>query len=107
MRAGKLRNEARIQANAPTRDASGGEVAAWADQVASWWCELAQVSGGQIFKGKGVHGQATHIASGRYVAGITSDMRVLFGSRIFDIVNAQDVDTRGRELRLELKERGV
>lgn len=107
MRAGKLRNEVRIQANAPTRDASGGELAVWTDHVSSWWCELVQVAGGQIFKGKGVHGQATHVASGRYEAGVTSDMRVLFGARIFDIVNPQSVDNRGRELRLELKERGV
>ncbi len=107
MRAGRLRNEAKIQKSTPTRDASGGEVAAWADQVASWWCELAQVSGGQVFRGHGVHGQATHVAIGRYAAGVTSEMRVTLGARTFDILNAQDFENRGRELRLELKERGV
>jgi SPP1 family predicted phage head-tail adaptor len=107
VRAGQLRNEAKIQSNAPTRDASGGEVDAWADYVAAWWCELEQVSGGQVFRGQGVHGQATHVAIGRYESGVTSEMRVTLGARIFDILNAQNVRNRGRELRLELKERGV
>jgi head-tail adaptor len=109
MRAGRLRNELLIRKPTPiTRDASGGEVQTWADvHVASWWCELVQVAGGQVFRGRGVHGQATHVASGRYEAGVLSEMRAELGARLFDIVRVENVENRGRELRLELKEQGV
>lgn len=108
MRAGRFRNTAAIQANTPTRDAAGGETASWASSVsASWPCELVQVKGGESFRGRIVHAAANFVAVGRYVSGVTSKHRVLLGARAFEILAANNVENRGRELRLDLVERGL
>jgi SPP1 family predicted phage head-tail adaptor len=107
MRAGKLRTAAKIQQNTPTRDSIGGEIASWSDYVATWYCRLEQVKGGQMLRGRVVHAQAELVASGRYVAGVTTKMRVTLGGRILDILAVNNIDSRDRELDLELQERNV
>lgn len=107
MRAGKLRNNVAIQQNTPTRSSSGESIDSWSDFAASWWCELATVSGGETFRSKQVHAQADTLAIGRYVSGVTPQMRVTYGSRTFDILLVDDVEQRHRELRLHLRERGI
>jgi head-tail adaptor len=109
VRAGRRRTEAVIQQNVPTRDAVGGEIEHWAAFVATWWCELVQVQGGETFRGRVVHASANYVASGCYVAGVTPKMRMTIaaGARIFDVLAADDVEGRSRELRLALKERNL
>lgn len=105
MKIGRMRNDAKIQQNTPSRDASGGEVASWSDFLALWWCELIAVRGGETFRGRAVHASADNLAMGRYVAGVTPKMRLVLGTRTFDILWPRDPDGRGIELHLELKER--
>lgn len=107
MRTGKLRNQAAIQSNAPTRDTIGGEAAVWSDFSNPWWCDIIDVSGGELFRGRVVHAQANYRLEGRYVAGVTAKMRVLFGARVFDIMAVANVDNRGRTLQLDARERNV
>ncbi len=107
MRTGKLRNLGKIQVNNPTRDTAGGEVSAWSDFAAAWWFDLVQVKGGEMYRGRVVHAQADYQASGHYVAGVTAKMRVILGSRAFDIMDSENVENRGRELQLDLRERNV
>lgn len=104
MRTGRWRSKLTIQANTPTRDSIGGEVASWATH-ATWWAELVQAKGGEAFRGGVVHAGADSVASGRYITGVTPQMRVTYGSRIFDILNVNNVESRGAELRLDLRER--
>lgn len=105
MRAGRLRQEAAIQANTPTRDGAGGEVASWANTVSPWYCELVQVKGGEAFRGRMVHASAEYVAEGRHVDGVTPRQRLVIGSRAFEILAAHNVEARDRTLRLELRER--
>lgn len=107
MRGGRLRNTAAIEQNTPGQDAIGGESKSWSTYCATWPCELVQVKGGEVFRGKQVHAQANYVAAGRYVAGVTAKMRLTLGSRTFEVLYANDVENRGRELRLELMERAV
>lgn len=107
MRAGRLRNEATIQQTTPTRSSSGAAVDAWTSFVASWWCELVQVSGGEAFRGRQVHANADSVAIGRYASGVTPQMRLTHGGKTYQILAVNDVEKRERELRLELREVGV
>jgi head-tail adaptor len=107
MRAGRLRTELAIEQNTATRDAAGGEVASWGAFLATWWCELNQVNGGETYRGRIVHASANHLAIGRYVAGITPAMRATLAGRVFDILRVESIDNRGAELRLHLAERTV
>ncbi len=106
MRAGKLRNKATIEANTPTQDSMGGEVESWA-AFATWWCELAQVKGGETFRGRVVHAAADLVGVGRHVSGVTPRHRLTLGARVFDILAVNNVENRNRELRLDLKERAL
>ena len=99
--------EATIQSIASTQDAIGGEAKTPSTLVATWYCELVSVKGGEVFRGRQVHGNANYVASGKYVAGVTTKHRLVVGSRTFDILWSNNVDARDRELRLELFERGV
>lgn len=107
MRTGKQRLEATIQSVASGQDAIGGETKTPSTATATWYCELMGVSGGEVFRGKQVHGNAQYVAVGQFVSGITSKHKLVSGSRTFDILRAYDPDGRTRELRLDLLERGV
>ncbi len=107
MRAGRRVNTARIDQNAPTQDAIGGQVKAWSTYCATWPCELEQVKGGETYRGRIVHAAAEFVAVGAHVEGVTPRMRVVLGSRTFEILAANNVRNRNRELRLDLRERGL
>lgn len=107
MRTGRQRTEATIQTIASTQDTIGGEVKTPSTLTATWYCELVQVKGGEAYRGRQVHGQANYLAIGQYVPGVTTKHRLVVGARTFDILASNDVDARGRELRLDLFERGV
>ena len=107
MRSGRQHNEATIQAIASSQDAIGGEVKTASTLVQTWYCELVHVKGGEVFRGRQVHGSANTMAIGQYVDGVTTKHRLLVGARTFDILAVNNVDARDRELRLELLERGV
>ena len=102
-----MRTKAAILAVASGQDTIGGEVKTTSTLCATWPCELVHAKGGEVFRGKQVHGQANYVATGRYVAGVTTKHRVTVGARTFEIMAANDVESRGRELRLDLFERGV
>lgn len=107
MRTGRQRLEATIQTIASGQDAIGGETKTPSTLVATWYCELVGVKGGEVFRGRQVHGNANHVAIGHYVAGVTTKHRLVIGARTFDILWPNNVDNRDRELRLDLFERGV
>lgn len=107
MRAGRLRTTARIEQNTPTRSDSGEAISAWSTFITTWPCELVGAGGGEAFRGRQTHASADHVAIGRYASGVTAQMRVVVGSRTFDILRVDNVGNRYRELRLNLRERGI
>jgi head-tail adaptor len=106
LRLGNMRNLATIEQNTPSQDTIGGTVDSWST-FSTWWCELSHVKGGEAFRGRAVHAAADSLAVGRYLPGVTAQMRVVLGSRTFEILGLDDVDNRGIELRLDLRERRI
>ncbi len=107
MRTGRLRCNAVLQSATASQDAIGGTSLSWGTFLASWWCELHQAKGGEAFRGRVVHAEADHVATGRWVSGVTPRHRMTFNGRTFDIKAADDLDNRNRTLVLHLKERGL
>jgi head-tail adaptor len=107
MRAGRIRNAATIQVNTPSQDTIGGPVDSWATFSDPWWCELVQTKGGEAFRGRAVHASADSVAIGRYLAGVTAQMRLVLGSRTFDVLNVYDHENRHSKLELDLRERRI
>ena len=103
MRAGRLRYQVKIQS--PQKDTSpgGGEVT-WSD-FATVWAAIEPLRGSEFFLSQQVNAEVTGKIVMRYLEGVKPDMRILYGSRVFEIDSILDIAERHRELRLLVKER--
>lgn len=106
MRAGRLRHTLTIEQPSDAQG-SGGDITTTWSTYASVRGELNAVRGGEEFRGHQVHAEADSRLEIRYLAGVTPKMRVTFGSRVFDVLWAGDVEGRGRRLHLDLRERAL
>lgn len=104
MRAGQLRHRVTIQQLGPvTRDAMGGEIATW-NTYAELYAAVEPLEGRELFSAQQVAAEISHRVRIRYHAGVVPKMRVLFGSRVFDIQSAMSIEERGRETHLYCRE---
>jgi len=94
MRAGLLRDYVEIQRNSPTQGNSGELIDSWAT-LAYAWVYIRASSGEEAI--------TTHQIRMRY-RDITHTDRIVFGSRVFDIVNVLDKDGMKRDLIIEARE---
>lgn len=108
MRAGKLRHQVTIQsltAGSPTRKPDGTLDAAWTDAIGNpVAASIDPVTGKESFLAGGHLAEVDHKIRIRYRAGITAKQRVLFGSRVFDILAVLNWEERNKELLLLCKE---
>lgn len=85
MRAGRLRERIQImQIDAPTRGAAGSEVENWS-QFADVPAEVEEISGSELVTLRAAESVVSVRIKIRYLAGVTADMRVHWGSRKFTI----------------------
>ncbi len=103
MKAGKLQHLVTIQDYAVTRDATGGEVKAWATH-AQRWAWMKPLTGSEKYVNQQLIAQVSHEINIRYASGVRPKMRVLYGTRTFDIVAVLDWEEKGTELKLLCKE---
>lgn len=104
MRAGRLRHQITIQGTTETQNSYGEPVTAWTD-FASVRAEITPISGREYFAAQEVRSDVTHRVRLRYLSGVTSQMRIMFGSRIMDIESVINVNERNHELQLMCVER--
>lgn len=98
MRAGRMRHRVTIQAPglAPASE-YGDQATTWAD-VATVWAEVKPLSGRELFAAQAVQGEATVKVTMRYRADLTTAMRLLHGSTIYDIHHVPPVAGRENEM---------
>jgi SPP1 family predicted phage head-tail adaptor len=103
--AGKYKHKVTFQRLAETQDSYG--------EVTSDWVDAFEIKAG-IFPNSGrdvqgqyvIQGEVSHRVHIRYIKGVDSEMRILFGNRVFDIVSPPiDFQERHLELQLLCKER--
>lgn len=84
MRAGRLRHVITIQQATETRDSVGAIIRTWAtyDTVRA---SIEPLNGREYFNASQVQAEVSTRIRVRYLDGLTSKMRILFGSRIYDI----------------------
>ena len=102
MRAGKLRHRITIQQYAlgsPQRNASGELDGSWTAYL-TVSASVDPVSGREPWLAQAHLSEVSHKVHIRYRAGITHDMRVLYGSRVFEIKAVLNFEERNRELLL-------
>lgn len=100
---GDLRKRVTIQAETPTTDNAGGYALAWTD-VMTVWADIKPSSGQKVFTDSHLEGHVTHHITMRYQTGITTDMRVTYNSRLFNIRAALNTDEQNHWLELLVEE---
>ena len=102
MRAGNLRHRVTIQQ--PVVDSSWGGTTNWEEYV-EVWAAVEPLRGRELLAAQQVQSETTAKVTIRYVAGVTAKMRILHGSRIFELTAPPiDPEERHRELQLMVKE---
>ena len=103
MRAGELRHVIVVQEATAARDASGGKTYTWATK-ATIRAAYEVLTGREYFAANQETGESTARFKCRYYPGITTDMRVSWGSRYFDIERVDNPGGRAREIHLYVRE---
>lgn len=107
MRAGALRKRLTIQMPTRTSDALGGYTDTWtAIAPAPMWGALDPLDPRQAERlvGGTIEAKVTHLVTVRYVPGVSTLGRVLYGSRVLMIRGLQNPEERNRELNLFCEE---
>jgi SPP1 family predicted phage head-tail adaptor len=108
IRAGDLRHRIQIQQNSPTVGSRGEAIDAWAT-FASRWAAIKSLSGEEVPYARRLDAKLTHELTIRYTAGVTPQMRVLYGSdptamRVLSIEAVFDPDGRTEAMKLHCRE---
>ena len=103
MRIGKLRHLITIEQVAETQDSDGSVIETWS-AFADVQASIEPISGREYFAAQTTQADVTHRISLRFIAGVIPKMRVKYGSRIFGILSAINVNERNRELQLMCRE---
>ena len=105
---GSLRHRLVIQAGQAASDGGGGQSDPWADPVivATVWGKVEPLTGAERLRAMQIEDRLSHRIVIRHRPGITPAMRIVFGSRVFNIRAAINHEERDRFLEL-LCEEGV
>lgn len=100
IRAGNLRHRIDIQESTDVPDGMGGSTLTWASVsgMGSVPAAIWPVSSKEILDAMKQELQITHKIRIRYRAGLTSKNRIVFGSRVFNIISIINADEKGRQI---------
>lgn len=106
MGAGDYRHLITIQAKANSKDAMGGLVRDWDDYL-TIWAKISPLKGSEVLIAQQKQGEITHRIKIRYQEDITTKHRIVFGDRIFEIINIININERSRHQEIMAKESNV
>lgn len=99
MIAGKLRHRIALQSQSLTQDSYGQAVVSWGT-YATVWASVQPLTGREYFSADSLQSEVKTVIKIRYQDGIDTSMRVLWGTRVYNIVSLADVFERNREIHL-------
>lgn len=99
---GEMRQRIALQTKTFTKS-EGIPLESWTT-AATVWAAVADISGKEYVQAAAVQSEVTTRIKIRYRTGITPSMRVLYGSRTFNILSVIDKDERHRVMELMCKE---
>jgi SPP1 family predicted phage head-tail adaptor len=105
MNAGELRHIIEIQAIGTTRGAAGEVVDTWTTETnGTVWASIEPMSGRELYNAKQINAEITHKVKLWYYQGLTPAKRILFGTRVFNILEVMNVEERNIEHLVYAKE---
>lgn len=96
---GEMRKRITIQSIDTTPTASG-ETADTATEFARAWARIEPLTGREAWIAKEQQATTTHRINLRYQPGITSRMRAVLGTRVFNFTDVRDLDEMHEELEI-------
>jgi SPP1 family predicted phage head-tail adaptor len=103
---GDLRHRVSIETAARTSDGGGGATVTWT-LVADVWAAIWPRTSDETFDADRNAGRATHDIWIRFRGDVKPDMRIRFGTRVFDIRGVIDAEDRGRWMKCPSVERDL
>ena len=107
MEAGKLRHRITFQTRSTSQDAYGELVPVWTD-FTTVWASIAPISGRELLAAQATQNESRFTITTRFFPWFDTvtapAMRIVFGTRIFNILDADNIDERNRELRFSCSE---
>lgn len=105
MRSGLLKDRVDIQQDSSTDD-NPQQVWTGTAHVSNYPCHIQAIGGDESYRGRQLEGHVDYVVSGRYTAGVTSEMRLYVTSgfhsgKTLNIDNVREIkDQRGRRLEM-------
>jgi len=99
LRSGQRRHLVTIQSKALVTDEWGGTIDGWAD-FAKAWAAIRMSRGRELVAAQAVQSEMVGTFNIAYRAGITQDMRVLYGGKYYNIKAVVDINEQHRDLDL-------
>ncbi len=75
----------------------------WTD-FATAWADIQNLTGHELIAGQAVSNESRFNVTTRYVSGLTPAMRIVFGTRTFNILDVHNVDERNRRVQIVCQE---
>lgn len=103
---GKMRHRITFQQQVITRDAYGAPDLSddsWQD-VTTVWAAIDPVSGREFYAMQQSQSDVTHKVRTRYISGLDTAMRILYGARVLQIVSIIDWEERHESLLIMCRE---
>lgn len=103
MRSGKLRHSIIIQQATESFNGNSELVSTWST-FATIWASIEPLVGREYYAARQVNAETTGKIRIRYLAALTTKMRISFGTRIFDIKGISNIEERNEEMVLYYSE---
>lgn len=103
MRIGRLTHRVTLQSSSGSADSFGQPSPVWSS-VGTYWAQVSPLSGREAERARQVRADTTHTVTMRDVYAITPEMRLLYGSRVLNVVEVRNIDEADKELRLTCSE---
>jgi len=103
MRAGDLRHRVTIQQAVESQNDFGEVITTW-QNYKTVWAAIKPLTGREYFASQQVNAEVSVQIQMRYIPGITPKMRIVEGSKVYEIEAVMDVEGKRKELQLLCKE---
>ena len=103
MRAGLLRSRVTIQQQTRADDAYGGATVTWST-FATRWAHLRPLRGSELIAAQQINSHVQGEALIRFTTGVDATMRIVYGTRVLQILAVVNMDERDEQQRLLYRE---
>lgn len=99
VRIGALDRRITLQQRSSSKDSSGQQSQTWSDAF-TCWAAIDPLSGRELQAAQAIVAETTHEVLIRYRSTVRPDMRVVYQTKVFDVLNVLDEGMQHRMLRM-------